>query len=115
MKIVYAYKQVDRYTTLSKRFNFPRSTIQRIIKKYKAHCVDYNFRKRLISERMKKKIVRDVSKNSQLMAKNIVNYIHPEVLNVSKKTVTRCLHRAGIRACRPRKSAMLKAKHLKTN
>lgn len=73
MKIVDMYKQDDGYTTLSKHLNVPGSTICSIIKKYtKTDCVENKLRtgrKQLFSERMKRKIVRGVSKNPHLTTK----------------------------------------------
>lgn len=93
MKIVDVYKQGDGNTTLSKCLNIPRwinSWYYQVV-----HCVENKLRtgrKRLIFERMERKIVRDVSKNPCLMTKDIVNDVKTSGLNVSMKTVIRCFH-----------------------
>ena len=45
---------------------------------------------------MERKIARDVSEDPYTMAKDIVNYMKTARLNESTKTVTRCLHLAGL-------------------
>ena len=52
--------------------------------------------KRLISERMERKIVRDVSKNPELTTKDIVKDTKTTEFNASTKIVTRCLGRIGL-------------------
>lgn len=75
MKIVYAYKQGDWHTTFSKCLNVPRSTIRSIIKNYEeTHSFEKKIRtvrKRLITERMKRKIVREYSLTLKVHQNNI--------------------------------------------
>ena len=58
---------------------------------------------------MKRKIVRNAL-NPHL----IVNNVKTAELNVSTKTVIRCLHRTGLKAGCPRKTLILKSKNLKS-
>ena len=61
---------------------------------------------------MERKIVKDVSKDPPVTAKDIINDIKTAKFNVSTKAVPRCSHWAGLRACRPRKTHLLKIEHL---
>ena len=69
--------EIDRYTALSNRFKFSWPKIWSISKKDKeTRYFENKLRtdwKRLISERMERKIVRNVSKNPLLALKDIVN------------------------------------------
>ena len=113
MKIFNAYKQADWYTTFFNRLNVPRSIIWSFIKNYyEIHCVENKLRtdrEQIISEKME----RDVSKNAYLIAKYIINDVKAARLNVSVKTISRCYHQAGLRACCPRKTLLSKDKYLK--
>lgn len=62
---IYAYKHDNRHTLLSKYLNVPRTTIPSIIKKNKGtYCVENKIRtEKLMSDRIEKKSVRDVSMN----------------------------------------------------
>lgn len=53
-------------------------------------------RKQLIYETTEMQIVKDVSKNPHLIEKDIVNDIQTAKLDISTKTVIRCIHSAGL-------------------
>ena len=51
------------------------------------------------SKALERKLVRDVSKDPRTTAKTIVNDLAKSGIDVSEKTVTRALHRNGLRGC----------------
>lgn len=62
-------------------------------------------RKRKISKTLKRKLVREVSKDPRTTAKTLVNDLAKSGIDVSTKMVTKALHRNGLRDCRPRKTS----------
>ena len=88
------------YTPLYNSFNFSRLTIWSIIKKYnQIYYLENKLkigREQLISERMERKIIGDVSKNLHLTAKDIVHDVKIAGLNISTMTVARYLHLTGL-------------------
>lgn len=115
-RIVEAHKEGEGYTCLSKRFQVSRSAVRSIIKKFnEIHTVENmtgRGRKRKISKTLERKLVREVSKDPRTTAKTLVNDLAKSGINVSAKTVTRALHRSELKGCRPRKTPLLKKRHL---
>ena len=70
-------------------------------------------RKRLLSAREERKIVRCVNQNQRITSGEMVDEQSSSGGNVSRQTVGRVLKRAGFEACRPRKTPLLKPVHLK--
>lgn len=115
-RIVNAHKAGQGYTCISKRFQVSRSGVRGIIQKFKATQSVKNKigrgRKRLISKTLERKLARDVTKDPRTTAKALVNDLTKSGIEVSEKTVTRALHRSGLRGCRPRKTPLLQKRHL---
>ncbi|XP_076066022.1 uncharacterized protein LOC143039638 [Oratosquilla oratoria] len=82
--IVDAHKQGKGYKKISKQFEVPVAMVQSIIKKFK----NFGTNKQQGSPDLKK-----------------------SGTNISRSTLKRTLHRAGLRGCRPRKTPLLTAKH----
>ena len=116
-RIVDAYKAGEGYKKLSKRFNVSKNGVRSIAKKFEATKMLVNKtgrgRKRKISKKLERKLVRNVNKNPRVTAATLVSDAAKSGITVSKKTVTRALHRNGLHAHRPRKTPLLKKRHLK--
>ena len=104
-RIVDAHKAGEGYTKLSQRFQVSRTGVRSIIKKLKeSHTVQTGRgRKRKFSKTLERKLVRDVSKDPRTTAKTLVNDLTKSGIVVSKKTITRALHRNGLQRCRQEK------------
>jgi len=117
MRIVNAHKQGKGYKAISKKFDVPVSTIQSVIKKFKNFRVVTNLRgrgrKSLVSPRFARKIIREVSNNPRLTTKEILNDISQSGTKISRQTLQRTLNKAGLHGRRPRKTPLLKPKHVK--
>lgn len=117
-RIVDAYKAGEGSTKLSQRFQVSRSGVRSIIKKFKESRTVQNKsgrgRKPKISKTLERKLVRDVCKETRTTSKTLVNDLAKSGIVVSNKTVTRVLHRNGLRGCRPRKTPLLQKRHLQT-
>ena len=114
--IVDAYKAGEGYSAISKRFAVSRTAVKSIIAKVKeTHSVKNKVgrgRKRKISQFLERKIVREVQKNQRTTTKMIVKDLANSEVDVSRSTVKRVLHRNALRDCRPRKTPLLKKRHL---
>ena len=114
-RIIDAHKAGDGYTKLSKRFQVSRTGVRSIRKFKEIHTVQNKTgrgRKRKISSTLERKLARYVSKDPRTTAKTLVNDLATSGIEVSKKTVTRVLHGNGLRGCRPRKTPLLRKRHL---
>ena len=69
-------------------------------------------RKRKISKSLERKLVRDVTKDPRTTAKTLMYELAKSGLEVSRKAVSRTLNRNGLHGCRPRKTPLLKKRHL---
>ena len=116
-RVVACHMNGEGYDKISKKLNLPRSTVRAIIKKYSSEGHVKNKtgrgRKRVLSERDERKIVRYVNQNPRATAKEIVDTQCTSGVSVSRQTVGRTLKRAGLKACRPRKTPLLRSVHLK--
>jgi transposase len=116
-KIISAYNDGEGYRKVSKRFAVPISTVRAIVKKNKTHRVIANLpgrgRKTKISAKLRRKMVRDVKANPFKTTKAILKDLADSGVNVSRQTVQRTLHNSGLRGCRPRKTSLLKSRHIK--
>lgn len=116
-RIVEAYKAGEGYKKVSKRFNVSRSGVRRIIKKFQGTELLVNKsgrgRKRKMSKILERKLVREAKKNPRVTADKLVNDASKSGVNVSCNTITRALRRNGLKAYRPRKTPLLKKRHLK--
>ena len=70
-------------------------------------------RKRIHYPRNERKIVRQLNQKPRITAGEIVDEQSTSGVNVSRHTVGRVLKRAGLKACRPRKTPLLKPMHPK--
>ena len=70
-------------------------------------------RKRIMSARAERRVVRRVKQNPRITAGEIVEEQRNSGVNVSRQTIGRVLKRASLKACRPRKTPLLKPVHLK--
>ena len=93
-----------------------RTAVRGITKKFKESSVirilSGRGRKAKISKTLERKLVRDVSKNPRITAKSLVNDLAKPGFEVSEKTVTRALHRNGLRGYRPTRTPQLQKRHL---
>lgn len=116
-RIVDAYKSGEGYKKLSKRFNVSKTGVRSIVKKFEATKMLVNKtgrgRKRKISKMLERKLVRTATKNPRVTAGTLVSDAAKSGVTISKKTVARVLHRNGLHAHRPRKTPLLKKRHLK--
>ena len=115
-RIVNTHCKGEGYTNLSKHFQVSRTAVRGIIKKFKESSVIQSLsgrgRKAKISKTLERKLVCDVSKNPRTTAKSLVNDLAKSGFEVSEKTVTRALHRNGLRGYRPRRTLLLQKRHL---
>lgn len=115
-KIVEAHDKGEGYTAISKRFTVSRTAVRCIIAKYKETNSVRNKpgrgRKRKISRTLERKIVRDVSKMPRTSAKMIVADLASSGVDVSRNTVVRALHRGGLQGHCPRRTPLLKQRHI---
>lgn len=115
--VVACHTNGEGYDKISKKLNLPKSTVRAIINKFKSHDHVMNLegrgRKRILSPRDERKIVRQLNQNPRITAGEIVDEQSTSGVNVSRHTVGRVLKRAGLKACRPRKTPLLKPMHLK--
>lgn len=116
-KLVEAYKSGEGYKTISKRFNVPRSTVRSIIVKEKVHDSVSNRkgrgRKAKISPRLERQVVRDISSNPTKTSKAVLQELEDAGVKVSRTTLKRVLHKNGLRGCRPRRTPLLRPRHVK--
>uniref|UniRef100_A0A3B4U8C2 Tc1-like transposase DDE domain-containing protein n=1 Tax=Seriola dumerili TaxID=41447 RepID=A0A3B4U8C2_SERDU len=116
-KIVEAHDKGEGYTAISKHFTVSRTAVRCIIAKYKETNYVRNKpgrgRKYKIPKTLERKIVKDVSKNPRSSAKMIVADLASSGVDVSRSTVVRALHRGGLHGHRPRRTPLLKERHIK--
>lgn len=117
LKIVGAHNDGKGYKAISKSFGVPPSTVRAIIKKFEACNTVSNLPgrggKAKISPSMERKIVREVSKDPRTSTKTIVKDLSDSGTNVSRQTVQRLLNKNGLHGRRPRRTPLLKSRHLK--
>lgn len=117
VRIVAAQKSGEGYKTISKRFQVPVSTVQSIIRKYKTHHTVENLggrgRKSKVTPVLARKIVREVVKNPKTTTKDILKNLDSTGCNISRQTVQRTLHNAGLHGHRPRRTPLLRKRHTK--
>ena len=111
-RIVALHKLGLGYKAVSKRLCLPRSTVQYTDKKEKRWGTVKNLnrsgRKRKISRKLERNIIRNVTTNPRTSVKDFKAHLVTMGVNVSNSTIESCLHRAGLKRCRPRKTPLLK-------
>ena len=99
-KIVEAYDKGEGYTAISQHFTESRTAVRCIIAKYK----ETNSVRNKPGRGRKRKISR---------TKMIVADLASSGVDVSRNTVVRALHRCGLQGHRPRRTPLLKERHIK--
>ena len=114
-KMIYCHKAGEGYKKISKHLSIPISTIVSIIKKYKTHgtvtTLPRSGRKKVLSPRTSRRIVRKVNNNPRLTAKDIQSELAASGTGVSISTIGRVLHGEGLNGRRPRKKPLLGKRH----
>ena len=86
--IIYCHKAGEGYKKISKHLSIPISTIVSIIKKYKTHgTLPQSGRKKVLSPRTSRRIVRKVNNNPRLTAKDIQSELAASGTGVSISTI----------------------------
>lgn len=116
-KIVEAHKKGDGYKTISKRFSVARSTVRHTIQRFRSSGAvvsrPRSGRPKKISSSTSRHIAKIVNKDPRTSAKTIQKDLEEMGVDVSLRTIGRSLHRSGFKACRPRKTPLLKPRHVK--
>jgi len=116
-KIIEAYADGNGYKKLSDRFKVPKSTVRNIIVKYQKTGLIHNKvgrgRKKILSEKAERALVRMVNKEPTMTRRAMGTVLETAGVKAGPSTITRALNRNGLNACRPRKTPLLKTRHLK--
>ena len=116
-RLVHAHSEGKGYKTISKQYDVPVATVQSIINKRKKFNTVKNLsgrgRKRKVSAKLARKICREVNNNPRTTTKAVVENLDQVGMKVSRSTIERVLHRGGLHARRPRKTPLLRKRHLK--
>ncbi|XP_076326346.1 uncharacterized protein LOC143233705 [Tachypleus tridentatus] len=115
-RIIVKYKSRVSLSGIAKQLNVPKSTVQSIIDKYKLTGSIANLprsgRPTKISERTKRKVLREVSRNPRLTRNDVQKLVRETGVEVSTSTVTNMLRSSGFRARRPSRTPYLKPVNL---
>lgn len=115
-KIVNSHKDGLGYKSISKKFEVPTATVQSIIKKFQSHHTTNNLigrgRKRKLSARATRNIVRSVNANPTTTTKDILENLESSGIKISRQTLQRTLHENGLKGRRPRRTPLHTGKHL---
>lgn len=102
---------------ISKCLKVPSSSIQTIVRKYKHHGTTQQSylsgRRRILSPRDERTVVRKVQINPRTTAKDLVKMLEETGTKVSISTVKRLLYRHNLKGCSARKKALLQIRHKK--
>uniref|UniRef100_A0A3P8W165 Uncharacterized protein n=1 Tax=Cynoglossus semilaevis TaxID=244447 RepID=A0A3P8W165_CYNSE len=116
-KIIDKHLKGKGYKTISKQLEVPVTTVPHIIQKFKTHGTVANLpgrgRKRKIDDKLKRRIVRIVSKEPRTTSKEIKGELQGQGTSVSDRTIRRCLSQSGLHGRRPRRTPLLKKNHKK--
>jgi transposase len=116
-KIVALHGKGYGYKSISKSLEVPIPSIKSIVRKFQRFGVTESLprsgRPRKLTTRAAKRIVRRVCDNPRLTAKELQTELEEDGVTVSKQTISRTLHQSGLKGCRPRKTPLLKARHVK--
>lgn len=116
-KIVSLHKRGSGYKSISRRLVIPIPTIKTIVQKFKrlgtTESLPRSGRPKKLSIRDTRKIVREVSANPRITTRQIKGDLELEGTDVSRQTIARSLQSAGLKSCRPRKTPLLKPRHVK--
>ena len=111
-KIIDKHVKGKGYKTISKQLDIPVTTVAHIIQKFKVQGTVANLpgrgRKRKIDDKLKRRIIRMVTKEPRTTSKEIRGELQGQGTSVSDRTIRRCLSQS-----RPRRTPLLKANHIK--
>ena len=100
-KMVDLHKSDSSLGTISKRLKVPRSSVQTIVRNYKHHGTTQQSyrsgRRRVLSPRGERTLVRKVQINPRTTAKNLVKIMDETDTKVSISTVKRVLYRHNLK------------------
>lgn len=117
LRIVIAHNEGKGYKAVAKQFNVPVATVQSIIKKHKKFGTVKNIkgrgRKSKVSDKLARKLVREASNNPRITTKAILTNLKESGTNISRQTLQRVFHKAGLHGHRPRKTPLLQSRHIK--
>ena len=114
--IITKHKKGLGYRKISSQLNIPISTIGAIIRKWK-NCGTTRDRQRTgrpqkINQTSGRRIVRKAKKNPFVTRRELQEDLRQAGIEVSKDTISRSLHRQGLNCRSPRKTPLLKRKHV---
>ena len=116
-KIVDLHKSGSSLGAISKRLKVPRSSVQTIVRKYKHHGTTQpsyrSGRRRVLSPRDERTLVRKVQINPRTTAKDLVKMLEETGTKVSISTVKRVLYRHNLKGRSARKKPLLQNRHKK--
>jgi transposase len=116
-KIIDKHVKGKGYKTISKQLDVPVTTVAHIIQKFKVHGTVVNLpgrgRRRKIYDKMKRGIIRMVTKEPRTTSKEIKGELQGQGTSVSDRTIRRCLSQSGLHGRRQRRTPLLKANHKK--
>ena len=117
-KIVDLHKSGSSLGAISKRLKVPRSSVQTIVCKYKHHGTTQppyrSGRRRVLSHRDKRTLVRKVQINPRTTAKDLVKLLEETGTNVSISPVKRVLYRHNLKGRSARRKPLLQNHHKKS-
>ena len=116
-KIVDLNKSGSPLGAISKHLKVPRSSIQIIVRKYKHHGTKQpsfrSGRRRVLSPRDERTLVRKVRINPRTTAKDLVKMLEETSTKVSISRVKQVLYRHNLKGCSARKKPLLQNRHKK--
>ena len=115
-RIVACHEANEGYGTISKRLQVPIPTIQSLLKKFKEFGTTENLKRTgrpcKISPRYARGIVRKAQIDPKITSKQLQEDLEEAGVTVSRRTVRRTLNKACLKSCRPRRTPMLKKRHV---
>ena len=116
-KNVDLHKSGSSWGAISKHLKVPRSSVQTIVRKYKHHGTTQpsyrSVRRRVLSPRDERTLVRKVQINPRTAAKNLVKMLEETGTKVLISTVKRVLYRHNLKGSSARKKPLLQNRHKK--
>ena len=116
--IVDLHKSGSSLGAISKCLKVPRSSVQTIVRKYKHHGTTQpsyrSGRRRVLSPRDERTLVRKVQINPRTTAKDLVKMLEETGTKVSISTVKRVLYRHNLKGRSARKKPLLQNHHKKS-
>ena len=114
-KIVDLHKSGSSFGAIYKHLKVPRASVQTIVRKYKHHGTTQpsyrSGRRRVLSPRDERTLVRKVQINPRTTAKDLVKMLEETGTKVSISTVKRVLYRHNLKGRSARKKTLLQNCH----